>query len=40
MHNKVYTLHEKHVIFYNIKMLLCGIKKICSVIIAKDWDEN
>lgn len=40
MHIKVYTLHEKHFIFYNIKMLHLDIKKIHSIIIAQDWDEN
>lgn len=40
MQIKVCTLHEKHFIFYNIKMLLPGIKEIHSIIIAQDWDEN
>lgn len=40
MQIKVYTLHEKHFIFYNIKMLHPGIKEIHSIIIAQDWDEN
>lgn len=30
----------KNTIFYNIKMLHPGIKKIYSIIIAQDWDEN
>lgn len=40
MQIKVYTLHEKHFIFYNIEMLLYGIKEIDSIIVAQDWDEN
>lgn len=40
MQIKVYMLREKHFIFYNIKMLLYGIKEIYSIIVAQDWDEN
>lgn len=36
MQIKVYTLHEKHFIFYNIEMLLYGIKEIDSIIVAQD----